>query len=108
MKITLASVQYDTIEIDFQKVFDFMKNENKLKNTVYDYSTQFGDNTDYYLEQVYGIIISYRDIDIDDYDELHIKKIYPSSMNEYLLDDLNNEYYDWLDKNKEKLGLTEV
>ncbi len=105
MKITLASVQYDTIEIDFQKVFDFMKNENKLKNTVYDYSTKFGDNIEYYLEQIYGIIISYRNIDDYDYDELHIKKIYPSSMNEYLFDNLYHEYYEWLDKNKEKLGL---
>lgn len=107
MEIKLASVQYDTFDIDFQKVFDFMKNENALENTVYDYSTQFGDNTDYYLEQIYGIIISYHDIDDYDYDELHVEKIYPSSMNEYLLDDLYNEYYDWLNKNKEKLGLTE-
>ena len=108
MKITLASVQYDTIEIDFQKVFDFMKNENKLKNTVYDYSTQFGDHIEYYLEQIYGIIISYRNIDDYDYDELHIKKIYPSSMNEYLFDSLYHEYYEWLNKNKEKLGLAKV
>ena len=104
MKVTLASVQYDTFDIDFQKLFDFMKNEGELENTVYDYSTQFGDNTDYYLEQVYGINISYEDI--YDYDEKK-KKMYPSVLNEYLLDDLSNEYYDWLDKNKEKLDLTE-
>ena len=104
MKITLASVKYDTFDIDFQKLFDFMKNEGELENTVYDYSTQFGDNTDYYLEQVYGINISYEDI--YDYDELR-EKMYPSVLNEYLLDDLSNEYYDWLDKNKEKLGLIE-
>ena len=104
MKVTLASVQYDTFDIDFQKLFDFMKNEGELENTVYDYSTQFGDNTDYYLEQVYGIVISYEDI--YDYDELR-EKMYPSVLNEYLLDDLSSEYYDWLDKNKEKLDLTE-
>ena len=104
MKLTLATVQYDTFDIDFQKLFDFMKNEGELENTVYDYSTQFGDNTDYYLEQVYGINISYEDI--YDYDELR-EKMYPSVLNEYLLDDLSNEYYDWLDKNKEKLDLTE-
>lgn len=107
MIITLASVQYDTFDIDFQKVFDFMKNEGELENTVYDYATQFGDNTDYYLEQIYEIIISCHNIDDYDYDELHGKKIYPSSMNEYLLDNLYNEYYDWLETNKEKLGLTE-
>ena len=105
MKVTLASVQYDTFDIDFQKVFDFMKNEDELENTVYDYATQFGDNIDYYLEQVYGIVISYED-NIYDYDEL-CEKMYPSDLNKYLLDDLSNEYYDWLDKNKEKLGLTE-
>ena len=33
--------------------------------------------------------------------------MYPSVLNEYLLDDLSSEYYDWLDKNKEKLGLIE-
>lgn len=104
MKLTLASVQYDTFDIDFQKVFDFMKNEGGLENTVYDYGTQFGDNTDYYLEQVYGIVISYEDI--YDYDELR-EKMYLSVLNENLLDDLSSEYYDWLDKNKEKLGLTE-
>lgn len=104
MKLTLASVQYDTFDIDFQKVFDFMKNEDELENTVCDYSTQFGDNIDYYLEQVYGIVISYEDI--CDYDELR-EKMYPSVLNEYLLDDLCSEYYDWLDKNKEKLGLIE-
>lgn len=104
MKLTLASVQYDTFDIDFQKVFDFMKNEGGIENTVCDYGTQFGDNIDYYLEQVYGIVISYEDI--YDYDELH-EKMYPSVLNEYLLDDLYSEYYDWLDKNKEKLGLIE-
>lgn len=104
MKLTLASVQYDTFDIDFQKVFDFMKNEDGLENTVCDYGTQFGDNIDYYLEHVYGIVISYEDI--YDYDELR-EKMYPSVLNEYLLDDLYSEYYDWLDKNKEKLGLTE-
>ena len=104
MKVTLASVQYDTFDIDFQKLFDFMKNEGELENTVYDYSTQFGDNTNYYLEQVYGINISYEDI--YDYDELR-EKMYPNVLNEYLLDDLSSEYYDWLDKNKEKLGLIE-
>lgn len=104
MKLTLASVQYDTFDIDFQKVFDFMKNEGEIENTVCDYSTQFDDNIDYYLEQVYGIVISYKDI--YDYDELR-EKMYPSVLNEYLLDDLYSEYYDWLDKNKEKLGLIE-
>ena len=106
MEIALASVQYDTFDIDFQKVFDFMKNEGELENTVYDYDTQFGDNTDYYLEHIYGIIISYQDIEDYDCDKLYGKKIYPFVMNEYLLDDLCNEYYDWLNKNKEELGLT--
>lgn len=107
MEIRLASVQYDTFDIDFQKVFDFMKNENELENTVYDYATHFGDNTDYYLEQIYGILISCQDIEDYDYDEIGEKKVYPSSMNEYLLDTLYNEYYDWLETNKEKLGLIE-
>ena len=104
MKLTLASVQYDTFDIDFQKLFDFMKNEDELENPVYDYATQFGDNIDYYLEQVYGIVISYEDI--YDYDELR-EKMYPIVLNEYLLDDLYSEYYDWLEANKEKLGLIE-
>ena len=104
MKVTLASVQYDTFDIDFQKVFDFMENEGELENTVYVYGTQFGDNIDYYLEQVYGIVISYEDI--YDYDELR-EKMYPSVLNEYLLNDLSNKYCDWLEANKEKLGLTE-
>ena len=104
MKLTLASIQYDTFDIDFQKVFDFMKNEGGIENTVCDYGTQFGDNIDYYLDQVYGIVISYEDI--YDYDELR-EKIYPNVLNQYLLDDLYSEYYDWLDKNKEKLRLTE-
>ena len=107
MKITLASVQYDTFDIDFQEVFDFMKNEGELENTVYDYDIKFGDNTDYYLEQIYGIVISYTDID-DKRGELNGEKIYPFVMNEYLLDNLCNEYYNWLVKNKEKLGLNEV
>lgn len=109
MEITLASVQYDTFDIDFQKVFDFMKNKGELENTVYAYGTDFGDNTDYYLEHVYGIIISYQDIEDYDCDELYGKKIYPKIypfvMNDYILDNLYNEYYDWLDENKEKLGL---
>lgn len=104
MKLTLASVQYDTFDIDFQKVFDFMKNEDELENTVYDYGTQFGDNIDYYLEQVYGIEISYEDR--YDYDELR-EKLYPRDLNAHIFDDLSNEYFDWLNKNKEKLGLIE-
>ena len=86
MEIALATVQYDTFDIDFQEVFNFMKNEGELENTVYNYGTQFGDNTDYYLEQIYGIVISYKDIEDYDCDELHGKKIYPSVLNEYLLD----------------------
>ena len=39
MKLTLASVQYDTFDMDFQKVFDFMKSEGELENIVYDYYT---------------------------------------------------------------------
>lgn len=104
MKLTLESVQYDTFDIDFLKVFDFMKNEGGLENTVYDYVTQFGNNIYYYLEQIYGIVISNEDI--YDYDKLR-EKMYPSVLNKYLLDDLYSEYYDWLDKNKEKLGLIE-
>ena len=79
----------------------------KLTIKIQTSGTQFGDNTDYYLEQVYGIKISYEDIDDCDYDELKDKKIYPSVLNEYLLNDLSNEYCDWLEANKEKLGLTE-
>ena len=107
MEITLTSVQYDTFDIDFQKLFDFMKNEDDLENTVYNYNTRFGDNIDYYLEKVYGIVISYTDINDYDCDEVPEKKIYPYSINEYLLDNLCNEYYDWLNENKEKLGLIE-
>jgi len=104
MKITLASVQYDTFDIDFQKVFDFMKNEDELENTVYDYATQFGDNAEYYLEHVFGIIVSCRDIEDYDYNELN-GKTYPYDLNKTLFSSLYDEYYDWLDKNKEKLGL---
>ena len=103
MKISLVSVQYDTFDIDFQKVFDFMKNKGELENTVYDYDTQFGDNADYYLNQIYGIVVSYQDINEYDGDE----KTYPYSMNADLLDELCDDYYNWLVKNKEKLGLTE-
>ena len=79
-----------------------------MKNTIYDYATQFGENIDYYLEQIYGIIISYQDINDYDCDDLYRKKVYLNSINEDILDNyLYNEYYDWFDKNKEKLGLIE-
>ena len=105
MKIALATIKYDTFDIDFQKIFDFMKNEGILENTVYEYATKFLANISYYLEQIYEINISYRDIEDYEYKELCEKKIYPEIMNEYILDNLYNEYHDWLDKNKEKLGL---
>ena len=107
MKITLASIHYDTFDIDFQKLFDFMKNEDELENTVYDYATQFNDNVDYYLEKVYGIVISYGDIDSCDCDELDGKKKYLYSINEGFFDYAYGEYYNWLEENKEKLGLIE-
>lgn len=105
MKITLTSIQYDTFDIDFQKLFNFMKNEDEVENTVYNYATQFGDNENYYLEQIYGIVISCEDI--DDCDDAWGKKVYPNSINEYFLDNLYDGYYGWLEENKEKLGLTE-
>ena len=107
MKLTLTSVQYDTFDIDFQKLFDFMKNEDELENTVYDYVTQFNDNVDYYLEKVYGIVISYKDVNDCDCDEATEKKEYPYSINEYVYDNLDNGYYAWLEENKDTLGLTE-
>lgn len=104
MKITLTAVQQDIFDIDFQKVFDFMKNEGELENTVYDYSTEFGDNIHYYLEKVFGIKISIKDVcDVT----LEDKKTYPTVLNEFTFDSLYGGYCDWLNKNKEKLGLTE-
>ncbi len=104
MEITLISVQLDTFDIDFQKLFDFIKNECELENTVWDYSTEFGDNVHYYLEKVFGIKISTKDdcdITIED------GRIYPTDLNEFEFYSLYESYRDWLNKNKEKLGLTE-
>lgn len=105
MKITLASIQYDVVEIDFQKVFDFMKNKHKLDNTIYAYITQFEENSDYYLKYVFGIVISHQDMEDYDYNELDGNKVYPCAMNEYLLANLDDSYYEWLEENKERLGL---
>ena len=74
-----------TIDVDFQKVYDLIKSENKDITDDDDIYTEFGNNEIYYLEKLFP------DSGVDFYDE----------DNDLALDGMCSEFGKWLD-NREK------
>ena len=84
--------QYEVIEshnmiIDFSKLYEYIAKEDNTDDP-YEISTDFGDNTQYYLWQVFGVEL--KDYDIDEL----------SFRNTELMNEIANDFDNWVDQNK--------
>ena len=76
-------------ELDFQKIYDFVKNtiiesDTDWKPTKWDVHNDFSDNMDFYIKQIYGYIIE--DNDSNDYAIDYIFKEWSKWINNYKFD----------------------
>ena len=88
MKFKFACLKYDSLDIDFQKIYDYVKKEYesdrgevKDKWDIYNY---FGDNIDYFIKNIYKY-------EIANDDEVEY-------INNLALDEIWNEFGNWLEK----------
>ena len=86
MKFTFTETKEIELEIDFQKIYDFIKkeyeNDQDYDPDPWDIHNDFGDNMDYYLKKIYGYIIEDND------------------SNDLAMDLVFNEWGDWIRDNK--------
>ena len=59
MKFTFEEVKKIDFELDFQTIYDYVKNDqinadHDYKPTKWDIHTTFGDNMDYFIEKIYN------------------------------------------------------
>jgi hypothetical protein len=54
MKVTFKKVLYDELDIDFQKIYDFISKSNNCDDMQYIYE-EFMDNAEYYLTQTHDL-----------------------------------------------------
>ncbi len=83
MKVEFTETKKIDFEIDFQKIYDFIKkeyeNDPDYEPTKYDIHNDFGDNMDYYIEKIYNY-------EVENNEE-----------NEFAMDYIFKEWGKWID-----------
>ena len=83
MKVEFTESKKIDFEIDFQKIYDFVKkeyeNDPDYEPTKYDIHDDFGDNMDYYIEKIYNY------------------EVENNEDNEYAMDYIFKEWSKWID-----------
>ena len=69
MKFTFEEVKKIDFELDFQTIYDYVKNDqinadHDYKPTKWDIHTTFGDNMDYFIEKIYNYEIEDTDFSL--------------------------------------------
>jgi len=86
MKFNFTETKEIEFDIDFQKVYDYVKKELEsdpdYHPTPWDIHTEFGDNMDYYLKKIYGYVVE------------------DNESNEYTMDYIFKEWGNWIQTNK--------
>lgn len=80
MKVNFKKITYKEVDINFQKIFDFIISENKYQNTI-DIAHHFAYNSIYCLLKTH---------DLDEF-SLH------NDENNIVIEDIVNEFYDWVE-----------
>ena len=80
MKVNFKKITYEEVDIDFQKIFDFIVSENKYQNTI-DIAHHFANNSIYCLLKTH---------DLDEF-SLH------NDENNVAIEDITDEFYDWVE-----------
>lgn len=86
---TFTETKEIDFELDFQKIYDFVKNFNiesdpDWKPTKWDVYIDFGDNITFYIEQIYGY-------NVEDNDS-----------NDYAMNYIFKEWGDWVENKKDE------
>lgn len=83
MKVEFTESKKIDFELDFQKIYDFIKkeyeNDPDYEPTKYDIHNDFGDNMDYYIEKIYNY------------------EVENNEDNEYAMDYIFKEWSKWID-----------
>jgi len=83
MKVEFTESKKIDFELDFQKIYDFIKkeyeNDPDYEPTKYDIHNDFGDNMDYYIEKIYNY-------EVENNEE-----------NEFAMDYIFKEWSKWID-----------
>jgi hypothetical protein len=86
MKFNFTETKEIEFDIDFQKVYDYVKKELEsdpdYHPTRWDIHTNFGDNMDYYLKNIYGYVIE------------------DNESNGFTMDYIFEEWGNWIQTNK--------
>ena len=86
MKFNFTEIKKIELDIDFQKIYDFIEkeyeNDPNYNLDPWSIHTEFGDNMNYYLKKIYNY-------DIEDNED-----------NEYTMDIIYNEWGNWIQTNK--------
>jgi len=94
MKYTAYKIEEVELDIDFQKLYDYISKENDTDD-IYFISDDFGDNFYYYMKNALGVVM----------DSGFVGKI-PSELdifdldNVYFEDRICDDFYEWLKENK--------
>lgn len=80
MKVNFKKITYKEVDIDFQKIFDFIVSENKYQNPS-DVAEHFEYNSIYCLLETH---------DLDEF-SLH------NDENNNVIEGITNEFYDWVE-----------
>lgn len=97
MKYELTKIVSKTLDVDFQKIFDYLIKEGDTYNDIYDMSEAFGDNTHYYLKNIYGINFEFNDPISENSD------YFPYEDNENIVLQICDDFHSWLEENEENL-----
>ena len=97
MKYELIKIVSKTLDIDFQKIFDYLIKEGESYNDIYDMSEEFGDNTHYYLKNIYDINFEFNDSMSENSDYFTYED------NENIVLQICDDFHNWLEENEENL-----
>lgn len=94
MKVTFKKVLYDELDIDFQKIYDFISKSKDCDDMHFIYE-EFMDNAEYYLTQTHDFNSLF-----DSYDLIFLNSDF--SNNEYALENIVDNFYVFL---RDKFGI---
>lgn len=93
MEVNFKTTIKKSVNIDFQKIFDFIADEMCGYNKPIDIANRFAYNTEYYVEKTQDLGMLFSDYNINDF------SICGNDENNDILEDISCEFYNWVEKN---------
>ena len=93
MEVNFKTTIKKSVNIDFQKIFDFITDEMCGYNKPIDIANRFACNPEYYVEKTQDLAMLFSDYNIYDF------SICGTDENNDILEDISCEFYNWVEKN---------